>query len=339
MENGNSAIVSGLKHNICFGSTEFMVFRVSRKLINKYFHYFLHNELFRRNAEPFMKGTAGQKRIGSHYMTTHFISLPPLPEQKAIANYLDTKTKQVDENIDLLIKKSTSYSKLKQSLIYETVTKGRNNAVLMEDSGIEWIGDVPEHWRVTRLNDVAFQNKIKNKDLRESNLLSLSYGKLIRKDLRSSFGLLPETFETYQVVKTGNIILRLTDLQNDKKSLRVGLAREKGIITSAYLGLCFKSSINPIFAYYLLHVYDLSKVFYWFGGGLRSTMKFDDVKVIPFIVPPMSEQKDIVVFLEKETVKIDKIIEKINAQVKQLKELRKTLINDVVTGQIKVLKE
>ncbi|HVI40725.1 MAG TPA: hypothetical protein VM577_08695, partial [Anaerovoracaceae bacterium] len=75
MENGNCAIVDGLTYNICFGSTEFIVFRASQKLLEKYLHYFLHNESFRRNAEPFMKGTAGQKRISNHYLATHFFAL------------------------------------------------------------------------------------------------------------------------------------------------------------------------------------------------------------------------------------------------------------------------
>ena len=99
MENGNAALVSELRHNIGFGSTEFMVFRPSRKLTAKYLHYFLHSDLFRKNAEPFMKGTAGQKRITSLYMTTHYLACPPLSEQKAIADYLDKKTAQIDQII------------------------------------------------------------------------------------------------------------------------------------------------------------------------------------------------------------------------------------------------
>lgn len=324
--------------NDLIASTGFAVITPKKSVHEKYQSYLLTSDFLIDEIFALSTGVS-YPAVKASIIGNLFFLLPPLSEQKDIADYLDAKITSIDNKIHLLEQKTKHYGKLKQSLINETVTCGLDRAYSTKDSGIEWIGDVPKHWKVTRLNDVAFQNKIKNKELLENNLLSLSYGRLIRKDLSSNFGLLPETFETYQVVKTGNIILRLTDLQNDKKSLRVGLAREKGIITSAYLGLCFKSSINPIFAYYLLHVYDLSKVFYWFGGGLRSTMKFDDVKVIPFIVPPMSEQKDIVVFLEKETLKIDKIIEKINAQVKQLKELRKTLINDVVTGQIKVLKE
>jgi len=213
---------------------------------------------------------------------------------------------------------------------------GTRKSVPMKDSGVEWIGQIPSHWEVKRVNDIAAQQKIKNNGLREKNLLSLSYGKLKRKDIETSFGLLPESFETYQIVNQGNVILRLTDLQNDWTSLRVGLARERGIITSAYLCLRFSKFIHPVFAYYVLHTYDLRKVFYWLGSGLRSVMKFDDIKVLPFILPPIEEQKAIADYLEAETAHIEKIVDTIHVEIAKLKELRKTLINDVVTGKIKV---
>lgn len=294
---------------------------------------FDYTELISGSAQP--KLTAGA-------LNNVLLMLPPLEEQQAIADYLDAKTAQIDRKIELLEHKAEKYADLKQSLINETITRGLDTltgtrkTVPMKDSGVEWIGQIPSHWEVKRVNDIAVQQKIKNIGLREKNLLSLSYGKLKRKDIETSFGLLPESFETYQIVNQGNVILRLTDLQNDWTSLRVGLARERGIITSAYLCLRFSKLIHPTFAYYVLHVYDLSKVFYWLGSGLRSVMKFDDIKVLPFILPPLEEQKAIADYLEAKTAHIEKIIETIHLEVEKLKELRKTLINDVVTGKIKV---
>jgi len=238
-----------------------------------------------------------QPNFGPSHLSQLFVLLPPLSEQNFIDNFLETTTRELDKKILLLSKKVTLYEQLKMSLVNETVTRGLDKNAEMKNSEVEWIGAVPIHWKIKRIAEVASQNKIKNIGLSEKNLLSLSYGRIIQKDLNSNFGLLPESFETYQIVKAGTIILRLTDLQNDQKSLRVGLVREKGIITSAYLGLCFNSTINPAFAYYLLHVYDLCKVFYWFGGGLRSTMRYDDIKVIPFFLPPSEEQDAIVKYL------------------------------------------
>lgn len=282
---------------------------------------------------------SAQPKLTAGQLNNVLLMIPPLPEQQAIADYLDAKTAQIDRKIDLLEQKAEKYADLKQSLINETVTRGLDKTVPMKNSGVEWIGQVPVHWEVERISDIAAQQKNKNIGLKEKNLLSLSYGKLKRKDIETSFGLLPESFETYQIVNQGNIILRLTDLQNDWTSLRVGLARERGIITSAYLCLRFSKLINPVFAYYLLHVYDLSKVFYWYGSGLRSSMKFEDIKVLHFIFPSLEEQKVIAEYLDSKTTQIDRIVETINTEIEKLKELRKTLINDVVTGKIKVTGE
>jgi type I restriction enzyme S subunit len=309
---------------------------INRKLYNlKFIHYQLLNLKVNGVFDVLVKGSA-QPALSMGLLNPIPFTTPSLQEQKSIATYLDTKTAQCDRKIDLLTQKATQYGKLKQSLINETVTRGLDKSVPMKDSGIEWIGDVPEHWEIQRLHDIAVHQKTKNIGLIEKNLLSLSYGKIKRRDIDTSFGLLPESFETYQIVEEGNIILRLTDLQNDQRSLRVGLAREKGIITSAYLCLKFLKNIHPVFAYYLLFMYDISKVFYWFGGGLRQSMKFDDVKVFPFVVPPLSEQKAIADYLDTKTAQIDQIIQTINTQIEKLKELRKTLINDVVTGKIRV---
>lgn len=296
--------------------------------------------------------TAGAKmpRVKSDFMRGLFIGLPSISEQKEMANYLDRETGKIDQKIAGLEKKAVLYKELKQSLINETVTRGlppeeARKAGLtpnppMKDSGIPWIGEIPEHWEVKRKLDIVAHNKRKNTTVSEKNLLSLSYGKIKRKNYESSFGLLPASFAGYQIVKKGNIILRLTDLQNDKKSLRVGLVREqRGIITSAYIGLAFTQEVSSVYFYYLLHYYDLAKVYYWQGGGLRQSMTFDDVKIMPIIIPPLNEQKAIASYLDQKTTQIDKILTTIEQQILTLKELRKTLINDVVTGKICVIDE
>ncbi len=274
--------------------------------------------------------------LGQSALLDAFVPLPPLSEQKSIAKYLNRKIKGIDREIILLEEKSKLYKELKQSLINETVTRGLNKSTPLRNSGIEWIVKIPKHWKVRRVVDIASQQKIRNIGLKNKNLLSLSYGRIVRRNFDTAHGLLPESFETYQIVHKGNIILRLTDLQNDQKSLRVGLVKEKGIITSAYLNLNFIKDMCSTYFYYLLHSFDIAKVFYWQGGGLRQSMKFDDIKVLPIILPPLNEQKIIAEYLDEKTVKIDKIVKTIGKQINLLKELRKTLINDVVTGKIRV---
>ena len=94
---------------------------------------------------------------------------------------------------------------------------------MMKESGIEWIGEIPEKWGVVLLSSLFSHHKSKNVGLQETNLLSLSYGRIVRKDITTSEGLLPESFETYNIVDVDDIVFRLTDLQNDKRSLRTGL--------------------------------------------------------------------------------------------------------------------
>lgn len=130
-----------------------------------------------------------------------------------------------------------------------------------KDSGIPWLGKVPADWAILPLFAVAQERNEPNIGMIEDNLLSLSYGRIIQKDINTSDGLLPESFETYQVIRPGDIVFRLTDLQNDKRSLRTAIVEETGIITSAYVAVN-PTDIKPSFFNYLLRAYDISKVFY-----------------------------------------------------------------------------
>lgn len=199
-----------------------------------------------------------------------------------------------------------------------------------EDSGSPWLGCVPEQWVVQPLLSVADERSESNTGMLDSNLLSLSYGRIVRKDIDSNDGLLPESFETYQIVRPGDIVLRLTDLQNDKRSLRSAIVEEQGIITSAYLALQPRR-IEPRFLAYLLRAYDLTKVFYSMGGGLRQSMKFSDLKRMPVVLPSKAEQTAIVTFLEYETAKIDTLIAEQEKLILLLAEKRQATISQAVT--------
>ena len=197
-------------------------------------------------------------------------------------------------------------------------------------SGVEWFGEVPEGWEVKPLFGCAVERSESNKGMLVDNLLSLSYGRIIAKDLMTNEGLLPESFETYQIVRRGDIVLRLTDLQNDKRSLRSALVEEDGIITSAYLAVSPRRS-NATFMAYLFRAYDLTKVFYSMGGGVRQTMKFADMKRLPTVLPPLPEQTAIAEFLDRETAKIDGLVAEQRRLMELLKEKRQAVISHAVT--------
>ena len=270
-------------------------------------------------------------------LNNHVLCLPSISEQQKIADFLDKKTAQLDKAKALLEEQIQKLKDYRASLIYETVTKGLDKTVPMKDSGIDWIGQVPQGWGVDFANHIFEEHKQKNKGNKEKNLLSLSYGRIIRKSIDTSFELLPESFDTYNIIQRGDIVLRLTDLQNDKRSLRVGLARENGIITSAYLTLRLKSiGCSDSYMYYLLHTYDICKVFYNFGGGVRQGGTWSDIYKLKLLIPPYNEQTKITDFLDKKTVQIDKLIKIKNQQIKNINRQRQTLIYDYVTGKRRV---
>ena len=202
----------------------------------------------------------------------------------------------------------------------------------MKESGIGWIGQIPEEWEVAKVNHIFEEHKQKNRGNKEKNLLSLSYGRIIRKSIDSSFGLLPESFDTYNIIQRGDIVLRLTDLQNDKRSLRVGLARENGIITSAYLTLRLKNlESNDSYMYYLLHTYDICKVFYNFGGGVRQGGTWSDIYKMELLIPPCNEQQKIADYLDKKIAQLDRAKRLLEKQIQKLKDYRASLIYETVT--------
>lgn len=227
-------------------------------------------------------------------------------------------------------------SELKESEIAKVVTQGINPNVKMKDSGVPWIGMIPEHWNIRRLSQVCYEHYVSNKEVHHQNLLSLSYGRIIRKDINTTEGLLPASFDTYQIVEDGNIVMRLTDLQNDHKSLRVGLVKEKGIITSAYVCLGVNKGVVPAYLYNVLHSYDIKKLFYSMGGGLRQNLNWQGLKKLDVPIPPIEEQRAIVAYIDEKTAKIESLISELQSEIDYLKEYKQRLIADCVTGKVKV---
>lgn len=202
---------------------------------------------------------------------------------------------------------------------------------VMKDSGIAWVGIIPSHWIIHPVYYYFGERKNKNKFGQEENLLSLSYGKIIRKDINTSEGLLPESFNTYNIAEKGDIVIRPTDLQNDKRSLRTGLVQERGIITSAYICLKPIKDIDSRFFNYQLHSYDVIKVFYNMGNGVRQGLNFSEFSHLLVFEPPLDEQKRIADYLDAKCAEIDALTADIQAQIDTLEQYKRSVVFSAVS--------
>ena len=193
-----------------------------------------------------------------------------------------------------------------------------------------WIPAFPRAWSVAPGAGVLHEVRAKNDGLRETTVLSLSYGRVIVKSNDKLHGLVPASFEGYQILEPGDIVIRPTDLQNDQTSLRVGAVQNHGIITSAYIGLR-PQLIDNWFAFLYLKALDHMKVFYGMGSGLRQNLDFSDFKRLPVPIPTVEEQKAIVTYLAHAHQRINQAIATKRRLITLLHEQRRAIAGHAAT--------
>lgn len=256
----------------------------------------------------------GAPLLNADIMQRSKVPMLSFDEQKRIADYLDQETAETDELIENFESLLLGFKNRKLQLAHEFFENPQHQKMPI------WI--------------LGRKNQRKNTHLKEQNLLSLSYGNIVQKDIDDPKGLRPASYEGYQIVEEGYTILRFTDLQNDKTSLRSGYVTEKGIISSAYLG--FVPNEDKIFPSYFAHAMrylDTKKVFYGLGDGVRQALAWDEFSKLKIAVPPLEKQKEIATYLDQETQEIDEIITNLTELINALKKRKTTLITQVVTGQ------
>lgn len=319
-------------------SPAYIVCHINNENVNRrYLHMLLRSPCYKTYYNQFSYGI----RVGQWDM--HYedfkgleVALPPREEQDQIVRYLDWQVSKINRLIAAKRIQIQLVDEHRRSLICHRIMVSTKEACGYKESGINWCSSIPAHWDILNLSQVTTERLEKNTGLVEKNLLSLSYGRIVQKDINTTEGLLPASFEGYQIVNPDNIILRLTDLQNDHKSLRVGLSHQRGIITSAYVCLCVRDNILPEYLYMQLHSADLCKVFYGMGGGVRQSIGYKDIRKLLIAVPPIEEQEKIVESITNCLKPYDKVLESLEAEINSLFDLRTRLISDVVTGQVDV---
>lgn len=244
------------------------------------------------------------------------LNFPEFEEQKSIASFF----KRIDSNIAVQQQRLERLKQMKSACLDGMFPQNGGGYF----SSIRFKGYNGD-WAIAKFSILAKPYFMSNKNIHHQNLLSLSYGKIVKKDIQTKKGLLPASFDTYQMVKDGIIVFRFTDLQNDHKSLRVGLVKEEGIISPAYV--CVQcENVLPEFLYLQLHTFDLRKVFYSMGDGMRQTLSYSDIKDMDVFVPSMKEQQRIVTFFQS----FDKQISLQTLQLEKLEQLKKACLKKMI---------
>lgn len=201
---------------------------------------------------------------------------------------------------------------------------------VLVDSGIEWIGEIPEIWRMCRVkNKFNFHKNIAKEKSTNYDRIALTLNGVIKRDKDDLNGLQPENYYGYQVVYKDDLIFKLIDLENINTS-RVGKSDYEGITSPAYIVLTDKCNTRYALYYFLNMWYQ--KIFNNIGGeGVRSALNKDDLLKIPYIQIEINEQKKIADYLDKKCLKIDEIIKDNNKEIELLEEYKKTLITETIT--------
>lgn len=310
----------------------YTIMRVSN--INARFIYYYYLALDNgKMLRPLYTGL--RKTININTFQSTKVPVPPRGEQDQIVRFLDWKVSSINKLIRIRKRRIEELEAIKRSSIGYLVM-GQAQSIPQRGTAVSWVKTIPAHWNEKSLIQVAEEQQIKNAGMVEDNLLSLSYGKIINKDIKTTDGLLPSSFEGYQIVHDGNIILRLTDLQNDHKSLRTGLVTQTGIITSAYTCLNVRHNILPEYLQLQLHVADLCKVFYGMGGGVRQSIGFKKIRKLVIAIPPVEEQQHILDSVHSIEKPINCAIQNSRDIIAGLEDLKMRLISDTVTGKIDV---
>lgn len=261
------------------------------------------------------------------------IPLPTKEEQIQIANYLEFKTKVIDKKIYLLLEKFAIYKEYRKTLINETITKGLNKKVGLKDSEIKWIGEIPKHWEVKRFKH--FAKTIKGKKMTTSdNYFDKSLPLITLEYLRNESVQHPTfAYSNDYSLKTSNEDFIIVW---DGAAVGEIINAKKGFLSSTIAKIEINKKLYyPKYFYHLRDTIDYTVKQIPTGMGIPH-LNPNLLKNFICPYPPLEEQIEIAEFLDKKTEVIDKIIGNIKKQIKTLKELRKTLIDDVVTGKIKV---
>ena len=202
----------------------------------------------------------------------------------------------------------------------------------MKDSGIEWVGDIPDNWEVNKTKyNFQYKKEIAGTKCKDYDRLALTMNNVVKRSKDDNSGLQPKEFETYQIIRQNELVFKLIDLQNVSTS-RVGLSPYVGLVSPAYIILRATGKVLPPYAEKYFYVLWKTQIFNSLGDdGVRSNLGKEDLLNIPMPIPPIDEQERIAEFLDKKCGEIDGLIADIKTQVQTLEQYKRSIITEAVT--------
>lgn len=347
-ENGNIAVATNLQGGYGFGTSEIFVIRCGKEAHNKYAFYYLQSAYIKNLGVSSMTGTGGLKRVNPTILNNSYFLSPSVAEQQAIADYLDEKCAEVDEMIGLQEQIIEELKAYKQSVITEAVTKGLNPAAPMRDSGIEWIGSIPEHWELKPLKFNFKRRSERNNPIVTTERLSLSIDKgvTLYSEKTTNLDRFKEDFTQYQIAHPNDIVLNCMNMIVGA----VGLSKYLGCVSPVYYVIYpSNSKIDSEYYSYLLNTPTVRGVYYSYGKGIyaiergegrvntcRLKVSYDDFGRFNIPIPPIEEQKNIVSYIKEKCADVDSLIQTKLSKIDSLKEYKKSIIYEYVTGKREV---
>lgn len=314
-----------------------IVLQIRNSLLPQYVHYLMRSNSY---IEEFYRWGRG---IVADLWTTRFcdmkninLPIPPHAEQQKIVEFLDNKISKIDSYISEKEKEVKLLAELKQSQIAQVVTKGINPNVPMKECQTLLTDVYPAHWDYVRNKACLSLTGEKVGDrASDYTLLSLTTRGVIERDVESGKGKFPKDFDSYQIVKSNDLVFCLFDI--DETPRTVGLVKKEGMLTGAYTAFCVNANIAlPEYLYYYFLSVDEIKALKPYYSGLRKTVRADKFLQIYIPLPPLEEQKAIVEYINTRCQSIDSMISTLESEIAYLKEYKQSLIADAVTGAINV---
>lgn len=282
-----------------------------------------------------MIGAAGQKRVPEEFVRDYPTVLPPAPQQRAIADYLDREMARLDALVAVKERMLGLLAEKRIALITSAVTRGINPSADMTDTGVEWLRRVPQHWRQAKIGRLFRQTK--RLGFADLTVLSVyrDYGVIERATRDDNANRVPDDLEKYQLVESGDLVI------NKMKAWQgsLGIAGLNGITSPDYVVFSPLHRELPLFLHYLLRNSLLITVYHSMSNGIRTNqwrLEPDRFATIKLFLPPVEEQRAIVAHIDEQTARLNAMIAASEASVALLRERRAALIAAAVTGQIDV---